>query len=172
MNKEIRPLIKLFLITFFLFGCGSQAGEGERFSKRIKAPIFELKDLEGKKISLDSFKGRVVFLDFWATWCPPCRVSAPQVERLIQDYKGKPVDVISISLDDSVEPVREFVKNKELTGINLMAGNSAVNSDYSVRGVPTFYVIDQEGYVVTGWSGYAASFPRAWRKEIDALLKP
>lgn len=164
------------LVLWISAGCGTQAGEAESRSRqiagpRIKAPDFELKDLDGNKVKLQDLKGKVVFLDFWATWCPPCVVSAPEVDKISHEYTDKNVAVLSISLDDNPEAVRAFAARKKLTGRMLMAGSSGVEVHYHVNGIPTFYVIDQEGYFVASWSGYTPAMARAWRNELDNLIK-
>ncbi len=178
MNPKQKSL--LFIILSFVFvcalsGCRGQAGSANasegRPGPRIKAPEFELTDIDGKKVKLQDFKGNVVFVDFWATWCPPCVVSSPEVEKLNQEYAGKKVAVLSISLDDEAETVKAYAARKKLTNRMLMAGSSGVDVHYRVSGIPGFFLIDQEGYVVASWTGYSPSMARGWRKEIDALLK-
>lgn len=115
-------------------------------------------------------KGRVVFLDFWATWCPPCVVSSPEVEKLVETYKSKPVDIISISLDSDEEPVKKFVAKNHTKSRVALAGESGIDVNYRVSGIPAFYLIDQKGNVVRIWEGYSPAMSTMWRTEIDQLL--
>lgn len=163
-NRRIltRPGMAL-LVAAILIGCASQ-------SKNPPAPDFTLTDLQGRKFSLKDFRGKVVFLDFWATWCPPCVVSVPEVESLSTDYKGKKVEVISISMDDSAEAVRYFMQTHPISS-RLALSNREIEFAYRIRGIPAFYIIDQEGLLVKAWGGYHPSLRKIWRAEIDKLLR-
>jgi cytochrome c biogenesis protein CcmG/thiol:disulfide interchange protein DsbE len=135
------------------------------------APAFALKALTGETLSLEALKGNVVFLDFWATWCPPCRISMPAVERLHADYQGKPVRVIGVSIDEDIDALRAFVKKKGTPYPVLMDPDSATASAYGADGIPHFVVVDRAGRLVDQWSGFAPGFSDDWRKTIDRLLQ-
>jgi thiol-disulfide isomerase/thioredoxin len=126
--------------------------------------------MKGKSVSLADFKGQVVFLDFWATWCPPCRASLPEVERLFSDYQGKNLQVLGMNLDEDAADVVSFVAKKKVLYPVLLAGASDVSDRYGVGGIPHFVLIDREGRRVDQWSGFAPGVAREWRKAIDALL--
>lgn len=176
-------LLRLFstflLLVIVAVGCGSQGGEGSKTaetkkggSKRSRrAPPFQLVDIQGNAFSLADFKGKVVFLDFWATWCPPCVISSPEVEKIAADYKGKPVEVVSISLDDSEAPVKKFIQERHITNRVALVGDSDVSEKYKIHGIPAFFIIDQEGNLAGVWRGYNLTFPRVWREELDRLLE-
>ena len=134
------------------------------------APGFSLNTTDGQTVSLSDFKGKVVFIDFWATWCPPCRISMPEVEKIHGHFQGKNVQVLGLSVDEDPESVRRFVAKKKIPYPTLLAGDSDASAAYGVRGIPHFALIDQEGRLVDTWSGYAPSFGMEWRKAIDALL--
>jgi peroxiredoxin len=147
-------------------GCKSHAEP----AKVYKAPDFELTDLNGKKVSLSGLKGKVVFLDFWATWCPPCVMSVPEVEKVFEEYSGKNVVVLSVSLDSSEAPVRTFMATHKMMNRVAMAGNSGVDSKYNIEGIPAYFIVDQQGNIAKAWGGYNPVMPAMWRKEIDRLL--
>lgn len=135
------------------------------------APAFTLKSLTGETVSLADLKGQVVFIDFWATWCPPCRISIPAVERLHADYQGKAVRVLGVSIDEDIDALRAFVKKKGTPYPVLMDSDSAVASAYGADGIPHFVVVDKDGRLVDQWSGFAPGFSDDWRKTIDRLLQ-
>lgn len=135
------------------------------------APALSLKSLTGETVSLADLKGNVVFIDFWATWCPPCRISLPAVERLHADYQGKPVRVVGVSVDEDIEALRAFVKKKGTPYPVLMDSDWAVASAYGADGIPHFVVVDRDGRLVDQWSGFAPGFSDDWRKTIDRLLQ-
>lgn len=167
-----------FLFSLIILGCGPKVEPIQPVAKaeaatvkKVKAPLFELRDLEGQKVSLKEMKGKVVFIDFWATWCPPCIVSAPAIEKLAEDYKNKKVEIISVSLDQNEEAVRRFVRQLNLKSRVAMAGDSLIDLQYQVSSLPAFFLIDQEGYVVSVWNGYHPSLVAVWKKEMDRLLE-
>jgi len=118
------------------------------------APDWELSSGTGKKISLKSLRGKVVVLDFWATWCGPCRRAMPEVQKLHNRFKDKDVAVFGVNCgerDRRVDPMK-FVKDKGYTYGQLLHGEFAARS-YRVRGIPTFYVIGKDGKILFATSG-------------------
>ncbi|MBK7632235.1 MAG: TlpA family protein disulfide reductase [Ignavibacteriales bacterium] len=114
-----------------------------------KAPDFSLKSFEGKTIKLSDYKGKVVIIDFWATWCPPCRKGIPDLVSIQNDFT-KDVIIIGISLDGekTIKDVPSFVKSY---GINypIVYGDEKVVSAYGgIEGIPTAFIIDKKGNVV------------------------
>lgn len=136
-----------------------------------QAPEFSVIDLNGKKLSLSDFKGKVVFLEFWATWCPPCVISMPAVEKLSQDYKGAAFIVVSLSVDVDEAMVKKFVVSRHISNRVAVVGESGIDMKYGVQGIPAFFIIDQKGRVTAAWQGYNSVMPKLWRKEIDRLIK-
>jgi cytochrome c biogenesis protein CcmG, thiol:disulfide interchange protein DsbE len=137
---------------------------------RQSAPAFTLPDLAGRPVSLDEFKGRVVLIDFWATWCPPCRVSIPAVEELHRDYAGAQFEVVSINVDEDKSIVEPFVEKHGMKYPVLLAVGSEVPGMYQVRGVPSFYLLDRQGRVAQAWIGFDPRYADQWRQHIDQLL--
>lgn len=162
-----RTLLILAIAGILSVGCQSAATSYQK----QKAPAFTLNDIAGEKFSLSDFKGKVVLIDFWATWCPPCVMSSPEVEKLSTDYKNQPVVVLSLSLDDNADSVRNFLKTHKISNRVAIAANTDIPEHYAVRGIPAFYLIDQNGFVVRAWEGFSPAMPSYWRKEIEILLK-
>ena len=111
------------------------------------APDFTLKDMDGKQFSLKDYRGKVVMLNFWATWCPPCRREMPSMERLHQKLKGK--DFVVLALNQMEDGDRVFTFSGDL-GIDLtfpilFDNDSSVSRAYGVMGLPTTYLIDKQG---------------------------
>lgn len=111
------------------------------------APDFSLTGLDGKSHRLSDFKGQVVFLNFWATWCAPCVLEMPSIERLYQSLKDKGLTVITINTDDSSseEKVKKFVDTYGLNFKILRDPNFSVLDSYRVSGFPETFLIDREG---------------------------
>ena len=135
------------------------------------APDFTLNDLNGSPFTLSQTKGKVVMLDFWATWCPPCRMSIPELKKLHGEYASKGLELVSISLDDKIETVRNAVAAEGIKHRQLFAGESNAPALYAVRGIPMFVLIDKQGNVVRIWTGFTETMSTEWRTEIDRLLK-
>ncbi|SDQ79456.1 Peroxiredoxin [Virgibacillus subterraneus] len=111
------------------------------------APDFELKTLEGKTVKLSDFRGERVLVNFWATWCPPCREEMPDMQKF---YENKDLEILAVNLtetENSEEDVTEFVEDFELTFPILMDENSDVANAYQVRAYPTSYMIDSNGRI-------------------------
>lgn len=118
------------------------------------APDFTLTDKNGKKVTLSSFRGKVVLLNFWATWCPPCRQEMPSMEKLFQSFHDR-TDFVMLAVD-SQEPlttVEPFLKKYGYTFPILLDTTGEVGSMYSVTGIPTTYLIDAQGRVIAGKVG-------------------
>lgn len=120
------------------------------------APGFSGRLLDGKELSLGGLKGRVVVLDFWATWCPPCRLSIPKVQALSERFASEPVTVLGINLDmdETGETVRDFVKEHSIRFPQLLGGTE-VAKKYGVEGIPCTVVVDRSGVVRHVSTGYS-----------------
>ncbi|HYQ47687.1 MAG TPA: TlpA disulfide reductase family protein [Thermodesulfovibrionales bacterium] len=111
-------------------------------SDNSKAPDFTLKDLQGRPLSLFALKGKVVLLNFWATWCPPCKAEMPSMNKLYNDIKARGFEVISISTDNSLSTIREFLSKNRLDFPVLFDENKSVTRLYHVFSMPTTFLIE------------------------------
>lgn len=138
----------------------------KKIEKGAISPVFELSDINGKTISLNDFKGKLVYIDIWATWCLPCIKEIPDLKKMEKYFKGKDIQFISICKGDTEERWRKMVKDKELGGIQLFAPNEEISffKDYSVQGIPRFILIDKNGKIID------ANAPRPSNPELKKLL--
>ncbi len=176
MNRNIF-LTAFLVISINVFGCSNEndnqpGNENENYNlpqESKKAPEFTLVSTEGKKINLADYKGKVVILDFWATWCGPCRRGVPDLVSLQKKYSDKVV-VIGISLDDerTKHEVQPFMSDY---GINypIVYGTSEVVMQYgNIRAIPTSFIIDQKGNIVDKYVGLVEK--EIYQSRIESLL--
>ena len=155
---------KIFFSIFFLFVSAV-------FVYAEKAPDFTLQDSAGKAVKLSDYKGKVVFLDFWASWCPPCRASIPAVKEL-HKVKSNNTDfvVLGINAGENQKTVTDFT-NKMGMDYPVLYGTNSVSKSYKVSGIPAFFLIDKNGNIAKKYVGYANGMEKDWYKDIDNLLK-
>ena len=162
------------------FGMGGGpigGGEAEAQIPQLKvkvgdaAPEFALKDLDGKEVTLASLRGKVVLLDFWATWCGPCKAAMPGIQKIHEDYAGKDVVVLGVN---AMEPgdgskARDYVQSKKYTYGCLLKGDQLAAA-YGVTGIPTLVIVGKDGKVAFAEVGFGDGGAAGLRKAIDAAL--
>ncbi len=157
-----------FLLVCMVFAMGLLSCEGKKESNPAKkksqisstpqlkespqeeflAPSFSLQDLGGMQISLSDFKGKVVILNFWATWCAPCRREIPSLERLYQLRKDKGFEILAVSVDRaSLSKVASFVANYQMSFPVLADQRGAVGQRYWAKAIPTSFLLDKKGVI-------------------------
>lgn len=134
-----------------------------------KAPEFSLSDIKGGEKKLSDFQGKVLIIDFWATWCPPCRQEIPHFISLYDQYKSKGLEIIGISLDQNgVKTVSEFIAKNKINYTVLM-GNEKVNDLYGgIAAIPTTFIVDREGNIKAKYIGYTDK--EVFENKIKGLL--
>ncbi|MCZ8513698.1 TlpA disulfide reductase family protein [Paenibacillus filicis] len=128
----------------------------EGISLGNKAPDFELQSLEGKKVKLSDYRGKKILVNFWATWCPPCRVEMPEIEKFYEEFKSKDVVVLAINLtqtEKSADDVPKFVHDYGLTFPVALDEKGNVIENYKVVAYPTSYIIDSQGIIQDKYQG-------------------
>lgn len=130
----------------------SSIGEG------IPAPDFTFPGLDGKNTSLSDYKGKVVLVNIWATWCPPCVEEMPSMQKLYNEFNGKNFEILAVSIDAAgVDAVAPFMKKHKLSFPALMDPKGTIKSMYRVTGIPESFIIDKQGILVGKIIG-----PRDW----------
>jgi thiol-disulfide isomerase/thioredoxin len=153
----------LGLLIFITIGLGEDSSISNLLPKGRSVPNvygvgnsaspFKLKDLEGNLVQLDDFKGKPVLINFWATWCGPCRFEMPAIQSRYNEY-GDELVVIAINFDEPEQVVQQFVDELGLSFIVLLDPGGGVQRDYRVRAYPTTYFLDEEGVVKFLHIGY------------------
>lgn len=158
--------ISILIIISFLLSINILSANN---SDKKKAPDFALKTLEGKTIKLSDYKGKIIIIDFWATWCPPCRKGIPDLIELQKVY-SKDLVIVGISLDQerTLKDLKPFIENY---GINypVVLGNEKVVKDYGgINAIPTSFIVDQKGFIIDSHVGLV---PKAvYEDKIKMLL--
>ncbi|MFQ5442749.1 MAG: peroxiredoxin family protein [Thermodesulfobacteriota bacterium] len=172
----------VFILAFLFFVTGGLASGADPFTElgvtsprvRVEAPAFTLKDLSGNTASLEDFKGKIVLLNFWATWCRPCRQEMPSFERLAGEFGEKGLAVVGVAGDRGIfskKKVGEFIRKYGLTFTVLMDPDGEVRKGYEVSSLPTTYIIGRDGKIsgrIIGdrpWEGEAS------KRFLEGLLK-
>ena len=152
MNRRIKILH--LLISLFLFLILVNCGKDSHNDNPNPGFDFNLPDLDGKIHSMKDFRGQILVLNFWATWCPPCSEEVPKLNDIFDRYKNNGVQVIGIALDkDSLELVAPFVEKNKIA-YPILVGNQQVLTDLkNFEGVPTTILFDQEGKIHKRFDG-------------------
>jgi thiol-disulfide isomerase/thioredoxin len=145
----------------------NSSDENDSFTNQ-QAPGFALLDTKGKKIKLEDYRGKIVIIDFWATWCPPCRRGIPDLIKIQKEYKNK-VAVIGISLDtDTKKDVIPFIKNEGINYPVVYANQKVVQEYGNVEAIPNSFVINKNGKIVNHHVGLTPK--EIYVSEINKLL--
>ena len=141
-------------------------------SRELASTDFSLSTLDGKKVSLASFKGKVVVLSFWATWCEPCKEEMPQMEALYRDIAAKGFTILAVNVGEDRATVQKFVKENGYTFPVLLDTKEEIAGLYGTQALPTNYIVDAKGSVrarVVGVGGPKWTSPEM-RAVFDRLL--
>ncbi len=136
------------------------------------APDFVLKDLSGRNVSLSSYRGKTVLLEFWATWCPPCQASVPELIALHNKYQKSGFEIIGISIDsgaDTASTVSDFAASNNIPYTVLIA-DDAVSKAYNVASIPVSFLISRDGKIIDSYMGYTDDFVEKISSRIEKLL--
>ena len=137
------------------------------------APDFTLRDIDGKEVQLQSFKGKVVMVNFWATWCGPCKLEMPHLDKMDREYEDKGFEVISISTDDAraASKVKPLIKRGGYGFTVLLDKDTTVVAQYNpAKTLPYNALIDREGRIHKVYQGYNPGDEVEMRKDVEELL--
>ena len=176
---QIRAKLMAAILAALFFFVPLHAAEGPDFKAMPKlqevkdrpaAPDFTLPDPSGKKVSIKDFRGKAVFLVFWATWCEFCREEIPAIESLYRDFKGQGLEIVAVNIKDKRDDALAFVKKHKISYPVLMDPEGDVGALYGAFATPTVYLIDRKGTVLARQWGPAGWNSPAARKVIANLV--
>ena len=146
LPKIILAVILALVLAWGLVttGCSGQA-QGPEIGKL--APDFELSNLDGQVVSLSDFRGKPVLLNFWATWCGPCRFEMPFIQKMYEELSGEGLVILAVNLQENPARVKKFVENLGFTFPVLLATNQEVSLAYNIRYIPTTFFVDKNGII-------------------------
>ncbi len=111
-----------------------------------KAPDFTLNNLNGDEVSLSDYQGTKVFLNFWASWCPPCKEEMPAIQKLHKNYNN--IKVVTVNSGENKDKVFDYIMENNFSFTTLLDKNGKITTEYLIRGIPTTFVIDKDGIIV------------------------
>jgi peroxiredoxin len=134
------------------------------------APTFDLPDVGGGRTSLQSLKGNVIVLDFWATWCGPCIVEIPEYAELWRKNRGRGVEIVGVACDSEPQDVQDVIRAHQIPYRQLL-GDGQVESLYGAEGLPTTFVIDRQGLIRKKFVGTTPQKFKDLQQAVDELLR-
>ncbi len=174
-KNDYRPAVLVFLmltsaLVLLLLNQKSlfvKSGQQATLTVGLPAPDFKFPGLDGKMSSLSDYRGKVVLVNIWATWCPPCVEEMPSMEKLYQKLKDKDFEILAVSIDSlGVNAVAPFMKKHKLTFPALIDSSGTIRTTYRTTGIPESFIIDKNGILIEKIVG-----PRDWaRPAISSFL--
>ena len=159
MLKKLSFIVFAFLFIFTLqIPCDSfrenlKYLDFEIITENINYFDFKLLDLNGNEVNLSDYQGKVIMLNFWATWCPPCRREMPSMEALYKKMEGSNFVMIAVNIQEKSSVVKEFIQKNKYTFPVILDENGEASNKYQIRAIPTTYIIDTKGKVAGVFTG-------------------
>jgi len=173
MRKAVAIVVAIVLVfaIYKISRRGSGAGKlgGPSSAVHALAPEFALQDLNGQPLELASYRGKVVLLDFWATWCTPCRGEIPHFVEFQDKYRAQGLQVIGISMDDGPKPVREFYQEFKMNYPVALGDEKVADAYGGVLGLPVTFLIGRDGRMAAKYVGEVEM--SSMQREIESLLQ-
>jgi len=155
----------LFLVFAVVLSVGACSAQNDMEGKQ--APPFSLKGADGKTVDLKSLSGKVVVVNFWATWCPPCRAEIPGMQEVYEKYQKQGLEIVGISLDrDGWNAVTPFLQKTRMTYPVVVGGGDLATAYGGIRAIPTTFVVNRKGKIEKQHVGYFS------KEDFEKVVKP
>jgi thiol-disulfide isomerase/thioredoxin len=150
MIKRLKVMLVITLVSVLLSGlvmagCSPSSAQGVEAGN--PAPDFQLQSLDGQTVSLGNLQGKPVLINFWATWCGPCRSEMPYIQEIYEEWSVKGLVVLAINMGESSSKVEEFMQSNSLSFAVLLDTKQDVAQRYNITGIPTTFFIDKDGII-------------------------
>ena len=170
-QKEATAKITLLLfVGLFVVFFSQPHGQSEAPALGEQVPSFTLRDGDGQVIALQDYRGQIVVLNFWATWCPPCIEEMPSLNRLQERYAGQGMQVLAVSVDEDPEAYLNFLTQNEIAFLTLRDPNRRISLQYGTFKLPETYIISRDGLLVNKIIGPADWTSQEMLSYFDSLL--
>ncbi len=156
-------IIMVLILTLVLAGCSGGVDKGN------PAPDFTLTDLQGNNVALSQYKGKNIYLNFWASWCGPCKDELPDIEKIFQEYKVKDLVVLTVNPGEEEEIVKKFMEDNQYSFPVLLDSKKDVARLYKTNDIPVSLFINKEGTIVSKKVGLMTG--EEMKKAVDALYQ-
>jgi peroxiredoxin len=165
-------------ILFLLAGCEQSTPkpetqrsipEGPRVG--FRAPVFSIPTLNGNTLDLSNYRGKVIMINFWATWCGPCRIEMPSMEDLYSKYGGKDFEILAVNGGEDRNLVQPFIKNLNLSFPILLDQQFEIHNQYQVTAIPSTFLVDKSGVITHRFFGFMDWTNDHSREIITKLIK-
>ena len=161
---------KILFAIGLLLACHSRPAD----SAEPMAPDFSLRDINGELFTLSEHRGKIIVMNFWATWCSPCMVELPHLDRIDKEYEEHNVEVVAISLDAArhTSKVKSYIKSRGYQFITLLDTDTAVVSQYHPqKSIPYTLILDREGRIVHTHVGFVSGVENTYRRILDEMTQ-
>ena len=167
MSKELLLILKqgVLVAVVSILVLGSVHAESDM------APNFTLKSRSGKNIKLSEFRGQVVLINFWASWCGPCRQEMPILEKLYKKYKSLGFVILGVNVDDEPAQAESLLKLIDVTFPVLFDADKKISEKYKVTAMPSSFFVDRDGRIRSEHKGYLPEYELLYRNEIKKLIR-
>ncbi len=165
----MKRLQRLVLAGLLCAGCSLEGPAWQALPEPIAAPHFQLQSLKGGVLSLESLRGQVVVMEFWATWCGPCRYTMPSLDLMQKRFAGKGVKVLMINVGENKSKVKAYIKDRFQSTI-LLDQQDRVAQQYGITAFPSLFIIDQEGMIRYAKRGYKGGLEKQLSRILADLI--
>lgn len=161
---------KMTRLTMFSIALATLVFAGNALAERVPAPDFTLKSRTGENIKLSELRGQIVMVNFWASWCGPCRIEMPLLEDLYQEYQDYGFELLGINVDENTADAERLLARIPVTFPILLDPQSSVSKAWQVDAMPTTVLIDRDGMVRYLHRGYRSGEEKIYAERLRALV--